>query len=71
MIPLSRVLIKMKAGYIIDILKINNLLFIDDLKAFSKNGKQITSLVSAVQAISKDIGMEFIIKKFDMLVLKK
>ena len=43
-----------------------------DLKIFSKNEKEINSLVSTVQAVSKDIGMEFgKIKKCGMLVLKR
>ena len=49
----------MKAGYIIDNAKINNLLFMDDLKMIYKNKKEINTLVSTVQAISKDVGMEF------------
>lgn len=61
----------MKAGYIIDIVKINNLLFMDDLELFSKNEKEISSLKSAVQAIRKDIGMEFGIQTCSMQELKR
>lgn len=61
----------MKAGYIIDIVKINNLLFMDDLELFSKNEKEISSLKSTVQAIRKDIGMEFGIQTCSMQELKR
>ena len=71
MISLSNVLRKMKAGYIIDIVKINNLLFMDDLELFSKNEKEISSLKSTVQAIRKDIGMEFGIQTCSMQELKR
>lgn len=71
MISLSNVLRKMKAGYIIDIVKINNLLFMDDLELFSKNKKEISSLKSTVQTIRKDIGMEFGIQTCSMQELKR
>lgn len=71
MILLSSVLRKMKAGYITDIVKINNLLFMDDLELFSKNEKEISSLKSTVQAIRKDIGMEFGIQTCSMQELKR
>ena len=61
----------MKAGYLIDIVKINNLLFMDDLELFSKNEKEISSLKSTVQAIRKDIGMEFGIQTCSMQELKR
>ena len=61
----------MKAGYIIDIVKINNLLFMDNLELFSKNEKEISSLKSTVQAIRKDIGMEFGIQTCSMQELKR
>lgn len=61
----------MKAGYITDIVKINNLLFMDDLELFSKNEKEISSLKSTVQAIRKDIGMEFGIQTCSMQELKR
>ena len=43
----------------------------DDLKLFGKNEEQIDSLVKTVHVFSKDIGMEFGIKKCGMLVMKK
>ena len=73
MIPLSLVLRKVKAGYEFrgNQLKINHLLYMDDLKLFGKNEEQIDSLVRTVHILSKDIGMEFGIKKCGMLVMKK
>ena len=71
MIPFSSVLRKMKANYIFDNVKTNNLLSMGKLKIFSKNEKGINRLVLTVQAISKDIGMEFGIQKCGKLVLKR
>ena len=39
MIPLTEILRKAKAGYILDDIKVNHLLFMDDLKLFAKNEK--------------------------------
>ena len=73
MIPLTKVLRKVKAGYTIKEgnLKVNYLLFMYDLKLFGKNEREIDSLVKTVQVISKDLGMEFGIKKYGALVMKK
>ena len=68
MIPLSKVLCKAKAGYRLGDVKINHLLFMDDLKMFAKNKNEIGSLVSTVQVISQDIGMQFTIMKRGKLV---
>ena len=51
--------------------RINNLLFMDDLKLFAKSNNQIDSLVNAVYTFSEDIGMEFGIKKCRVTVLKR
>ena len=37
--------------------------FMDDLKVYGKNKAEIESLVSTVQLISQDVGMEVGIKK--------
>ena len=50
--------------------RINHLLFMDDLKLFSKSNDQIDSLVNTVHTFSEDNGMEFGIKKCRVLVLK-
>ena len=51
--------------------KINHLLFIDDLKLYRRNEKELDSLVQTVRVFSKDIGMEFGIEKCAMLVMEK
>ena len=37
--------------------RINHLLFMDDLKLFAKNEKEVDSLVQTVRIFSDDIGM--------------
>ena len=73
MIPLTLVLREMKAGYEFKDGggKINHLLYMDDLKLFGKSKAQIVSLVDTVQLVSRDIGMEFGIKKCGVLCLKR
>ena len=46
------------------------LLFVDDLTMFAKGERDIDSLLSTVNAKSKDIYMEFRIQKCSVLVLK-
>ena len=43
----------------------------DDLKIFAKSEREINGLISTVQILSNDIGMEFGIKKCGVLVLKR
>ena len=42
--------------------KINHLLFMDDLKLYNRNEKELHSLVQTICVFSKDIGMKFGIK---------
>ena len=51
--------------------RINHMFFMDDLKLFGKSERQIESLVNTVHAVSDDIGMEFGIKKFGVLIMKR
>ena len=51
--------------------KINHLLFMDDLKLYSRNEKELDSLVQTIRIFSKDIGMEFGIEKCAVLVIEK
>ena len=51
--------------------KINHLLFMHDLKLYSRNEKELDSLVQTICIFSKDIGMDFSIEKYAMLVLEK
>ena len=61
LIPLSIILKKVKVGY--DLAKgkgcINHLLFMDDLKLYGKNMKQLDTLINTVRIFSSDIGMIF------------
>ena len=73
LISLSLILRKAKAGYEFSgsKVKINHLLFMDDLKLYSRNEKELDSLVQTIRIFSKDIGMEFGIEKCAMLVIEK
>ena len=73
LIPLSLILTKAKAAYEFSESKekINHLLFMDDLKLYSRNEKGLDSLVKTVPVFSEDIGMEFGIEKCAMLVMEK
>ena len=52
-------------------MKINHLLFIDDLKLYSYSEKELDSLLQTIRIFSKDIGMEIGIEKCAMLVIEK
>ena len=73
LIPLSLILRKAKAAYEFSESKekINHLLFMDDLKLYSRSEKGLDSLVQTVRVFSEDIGMEFGIEKCAMLVMEK
>ena len=52
--------------------KINHVFFfMDDLKLYSRNEKELNSLVQTIHILSEDIGMEFGIEKCAMLVGEK
>ena len=73
MIPLSLLLRKVKACYEWGRkkFKLNHLLFLDDIKLFVKSEEQIDSLVQIVFIFSKDIGIEFGLRKCGVVILKK
>ena len=73
LIPLSLILRKTKAAFEFSESKdkINHLLFMHGLKLYSQSGKRLDSLVQTVRAFSKDIGMEFGIERYAMLVMQK
>ena len=68
MVPLTKILQDAKVGNTLGDLKINHLLFMNDLKVYGKDKAEIESLVSTVQLISQDIGTEFGIKKCGVVV---
>ena len=49
----------------------SNLLFMDDLKLFGKNEKQLNNLVNTVRVFSKDIKMEFGVQICAVLIMKR
>ena len=63
LVPLSLILRNAKAAYEFSESKekINNLLFVDDLKLHSQSEKGLDSIVKTVHAFSEDIGMEFVL----------
>ena len=73
MIPLSLILRKSNAAYEFSESKekINNLLFMDDLKLYSRSEKGLDSLVQTVRVFSEDIGIEFCIEKCATLVIEE
>ena len=73
LIPLRLILRKTKAAYEFSESKekISHLLFMDDLKLYSRREKGLDSLVQTVRVFSEDIGMEFDIEKCVMLVMEK
>ena len=73
MVPLSSVLNESTAGYQLskEEGKKTHLLFMDDLKLYGRNEKEINSLVHTVQVFSSDIGMDFAIEKCAMMVMKR
>ena len=50
--------------------KINHIMYMDDIKLFAKNEKELETLIHAVRIYSQDIRMEFGIEKCAMLILK-
>ena len=51
--------------------KINHLFFVDDLKLYGKNDKEIDSLIKTMWQCSEDIKLEFVILKRAELSLEK
>ena len=72
MMPLNHILRKCTAGYKLsrEQEKINHLLYMDDIKLFAKNEKELETLIHTVRIYSQDIGMEFGIEKCAILVMK-
>ena len=73
LIPLTHILRKASPGYEFASSKekINHLLYMDDLKLYSKTEKALDSLIQTVRIFSNDIKMEFGIEKCAILVLKR
>ena len=73
MIPLTLVLRKVKPGYALrnDQIRINHLLFMDDLTLYGKDEREIESLVQTVRINNEDIAMEFGIQNCACVILKR
>ena len=72
MMPLNHILSKCTAGYKLSKSqeKINHQMYMDDIKLFAKNEKELETLIHTIRIYSQDIGMEFSIEKCAMLVMK-
>ena len=72
MMPLNHILREFTVGYKFSISQenINHLLYMDDIKLFAKNEKELKILIHAVRIYSQDMGMEFRIEKCARLVMK-
>ena len=70
--PLNQILRKCTAGYKLSKSqeKMNHLMYIDDIKLFAKNEKELESLLQTVKIYSQYIGIELGIEKYSMLVMK-
>ena len=73
MIPMTRVLQKMEIGY--QLKKegsiINHLMFMDDIKLYGRNIKDVDTLIQTVRIVSGDIKMEFGIEKCALINMVK
>ena len=68
---MTKILRQMTARYMLGNFKVNHLSFMNDLKVFGKNEKEIDSLVKTVEVFNCDIGMEFGIKKCGVVYIKR
>ena len=59
--PLNHILRKCTAGYKLSRSqeKVNNLMYMDDIKLFAKNEKELETLIHSIRIYSRDIGREF------------
>ena len=71
--PFNHILRKCTAGYKLSRSqeKIYHLMYRDDIKLFAKYEKELETLIHAVRIYSQNIGMEFGIEKYAMLVSDK
>ena len=68
--PLNYILRKCTAWYKLSESQEYILMFMDDIKLFAKNEKELETLTQTVRTYSQDIGKEFGIEKYVMLVTK-
>ena len=72
MMPFNHILRKCTTGYKLSRSqeKINHQMYMDDIKLFAKNERELETLIHAVRIFSQDIEMEFGVEKCAMLVMK-
>ena len=72
MMPLNHKLRKCTTGYKYSKSheKINYQMYMDGIKLFAKNEQEVEILIHAVRIYNQDIGMEFGIETYAMLVMK-
>ena len=72
MMPRNYILRKRTAEYKLSrsLEKINHLMYVDGIKLFVKNEKELETLIHAVRIYSQEIGMEFGKEKCAMLEMK-
>ena len=72
MMPLNHMLKKCTTGCKLNRSqeKVNHLMYMDDIKLFAKNEKELETLINTIRIYSRDIGMEFGIEKCAMLIMK-
>ena len=46
-------------------------MYLDDIKIFAKNKKELETLIQTIRMYTQDIGMEFGTEKCTMLIIKK
>ena len=73
MMPLNHILRKCTTGYKLSRSqeKVNHLMYMDDIKLFAKNEKELETLILRIRIYSQDTGMEFGIEKCALLVHEK
>ena len=71
LIPITNILRRAKVGYTINKVKVNNLLYIDDLKVYSKGKEEMERCRALIQMFSKDIKMEFGLSKCAVIHIEK
>ena len=62
--PLSTLLNSTKHGYEVKKRQINNLFYMDDLKAYAMSDEQLKKLLDIIKIFSDDIKMEFGLDKY-------
>ena len=72
MMPLNHIIRKCTGGYTLKKSpeKINHLIYMDDIKLFAQNEKELEILIRAGRIYSQDIGIEFGMDKCTMQIMK-